>query len=174
MICCQVMQLKICLVLNLCSYMDKNLLKTESVLDKGRAGFSLSIPSGASPEFVTSGVKLNWLVRLSFLTVSATKELVDSGNNEKGEKQKQSKLLPPPHLLPASSDGFSRYHVSVRALDSLAGLARANAGTTETAKALKELGYAQETKLETVECAVPVSILPNSTSYKVGDAEFYA
>ncbi|SJX63674.1 uncharacterized protein SRS1_14424 [Sporisorium reilianum f. sp. reilianum] len=141
----------------------------ESVLDKGRASFSLCIPSGASPEFVTSGVKLNWLVRLSFLTVSAVKAHVDK---KPDESKAQNKLLPPPHLLPASSDGFSRYHVSVRALDSLAGAA-APPGTP-LAKALAQLGCATETKLETVECAVPVSILPNSTSYKVGDAEFYA
>lgn len=140
----------------------------ESVLDKGRASFSLCIPSGASPEFVTSGVKLNWLVRLSFLTVSAIKSTTDG----KVPAQQQHKLLPPPHLLPASSDGFARYHVSVRALDSLAGSATANAASA--AKVLAQLGCATETKLETVECAVPVSILPNSTSYKVGDAEFYA
>ena len=139
----------------------------ESVLDKGRASFSLCIPSGASPEFVTSSVKLNWLVRLSFLTVSATKP----AGVEKAEKEAPNKLLPPPHLLPASSDGFSRYHVAVRATDSLAGATQAN-GLAR--KVLAELGCARETKLETVECAVPVSILPNSTSYKVGDAEFYA
>ena len=136
----------------------------ESVLDKGRASFSLCIPSGASPEFVTSGVKLNWLVRLSFLTVSAVKS--------ENDDQAQQKLLPPPHLLPASSDGFSRYHVSVRALDSLVGSPTPHA--SPLGKALAQLGFATETKLETVECAVPVSILPNSTSYKVGDAEFYA
>ncbi|TKY84508.1 hypothetical protein EX895_006409 [Sporisorium graminicola] len=141
----------------------------ESVLDKGRASFSLCVPSGASPEFVTSGVKLNWLVRLSFLTVSAVKADNDKNTDE---VQGQNKLLPPPHLLPASSDGFSRYHVSVRALGSLAGVIAAPG--TALANALAQLGFAAETKLETVECAVPVSVLPNSTTYKVGDAEFYA
>ena len=131
----------------------------ESCLDKGRARFGLEVPSGASPEFTTSGVKLNWLVRLSFLTISATKE------------EGQEKMLPPPHLLPAQGDGFSRYHVSVRGIDSLAGRVT-NGGMA--AKVLREMGRARETKLETVECAVPVSVLPNSTSYKVGDAEFYA
>lgn len=144
----------------------------ESVLDKGRASFSLSIPSGASPEFVTSGVKLNWLVRLSFLTVSATKTLAEKQEGE-AQKLQQSKLSPPPHLLPGSSDGFSRYHISVRALDSLAGMATGDSANA-AAKVLKAMGCARETKLETVECAVPVSILPNSTIYKVGDAEFYA
>lgn len=127
----------------------------ESVLDKGRASFSLSVPSGATPEFVTSGVKLNWLVKLAFLTISAT-----SG---------EEKAKPPPHLMPSSADGFSRYHISLRGVDSLAG------SVGEQAKVgLKQMGCAAETKLETVECAVPVSILPNSTSFKVGDAEFYA
>ncbi len=127
----------------------------ESVLDKGRASFSLSVPSGATPEFVTSGVKLNWLVKLAFLTISAT-----SG---------EEKAKPPPHLMPGSADGFSRYHISLRGVDSLAG------SVGEQSKVgLKQMGCAAETKLETVECAVPVSILPNSTSFKVGDAEFYA
>ncbi|GAC93875.1 hypothetical protein PHSY_001442 [Pseudozyma hubeiensis SY62] len=144
----------------------------ESVLDKGRASFSLCIPSGASPEFVTSGVKLNWLVRLSFLTVSAIKGPADAEVSSEDDEKRQNRLLPPPHLLPTSSDGFARYHVGVRALDSLAGSATAHGAPV--AKVLAQLGCAVETKLETVECAVPVSILPNSTSYKVGDAEFYA
>ena len=142
----------------------------ESVLDKGRASFSLCIPSGASPEFVTSGVKLNWLVRLSFLTVSATKAAATA--QPESPNSTQDKLLPPPHLLPGPSDGFSRYHISLRALDSLAG--SATRGDAAAAKVLAQLGCASETKLETVECAVPVSVLPNSTSYKAGDAEFYA
>ncbi len=145
----------------------------ESVLEKGRVSFSLSIPSGASPEFVTSGVKLNWLVRLSFLTVSATKP--PSPSSSEKQATKPSPLFPPPHLLPGPSDGFSRYHIAVRALDSLAGSpAASSANAVESAKVLAQMGCAKETKLETVECAVPVSVLPNSTSYKVGDAEFYA
>lgn len=147
----------------------------ESVLDKGRASFSLCIPSGASPEFVTSGVKLNWLVRLSFLTISAinaraSKSTTDKSTTDNHEHANNT-LLPPPHLLPTASDGYARYHVSVRAINSLAGSAAHNASSTNL---LALLGCAAETKLETVECAVPVSILPNSTSYKVGDAEFYA
>jgi hypothetical protein len=32
-------------------------------------GFALAIPSGATPDFATSGVKLQWSVRLSFLVI---------------------------------------------------------------------------------------------------------
>lgn len=39
----------------------------ETTLDSGRVGFALAIPSGASPDFSTSGVKLQWSLRLSFL-----------------------------------------------------------------------------------------------------------
>jgi hypothetical protein len=139
----------------------------ESVLDKGRVCFSLPVPSGASPEFVTSGVKLTWLVRLSFLTVSSTKPALDS--TTEGEK---GQLTTPPHLMPGPSDGFSRYHISLTALTNLAGPVAQS--TTTASEVLSTLGWSAETKLETVECAVPIAILPNSTGFKVGDAEFYA
>ncbi|SPO32487.1 uncharacterized protein UTRI_04231 [Ustilago trichophora] len=150
----------------------------ESVLDKGRAGFSLCIPSGASPEFVTSGVKLNWLVRLSFLTISATRlttkhAVASSIGTASGDDEKPKPQLPPPHLLPSPSDGFSRYHIALRATDSLAGPIASTTHPTAW-KTLSQMGCARETKLETVECAVPISILANSTCFKVGDAEFYA
>ncbi|SOV07523.1 uncharacterized protein UDID_05296 [Ustilago sp. UG-2017a] len=146
----------------------------ESVLDKGRAAFDLSIPSSASPEFVTSGVKLIWLVRLSFLTISATKTLTEA-NEAQGATQKleQNKLLPPPHLGPGPTDGFAKYHISLRALDSLAGPATHHIGN-QAATLLTTIGMARETKLETVECAVPVSVLANSTTFKVGEAHFFA
>lgn len=41
----------------------------ETTLDSARVGFALSIPSGATPDFATSGVKLQWSVRLSFLVI---------------------------------------------------------------------------------------------------------
>jgi len=41
----------------------------ETTLDAGRVGFALAIPSGATPDFATSGVKLQWSVRLTFLVV---------------------------------------------------------------------------------------------------------
>lgn len=45
----------------------------EATLDTGRAGFSLAVPSGASPDFSTSGVKLQWSVRLTLLFVPPSK-----------------------------------------------------------------------------------------------------
>lgn len=41
----------------------------ETTLDSARVGFALAIPSGATPDFATSGVKLQWSVRLSFLVI---------------------------------------------------------------------------------------------------------
>ncbi|PWY98184.1 Rgp1-domain-containing protein [Testicularia cyperi] len=151
----------------------------ESALDKGRANFTLPIPSGASPEFVTSGVKLNWLVRLSFLTVASTKAPVTQAAAAEPATETAkpaavpSRLPPPPHLVPSPSDGFGRYHISLSAVPSLAGTATA-LESRASRKMLDKLGFAAETRLETVECAVPVTILPNSTGFKVGNAEFFA
>ena len=39
----------------------------ETTLDSGRTGFALAIPSGATPDFATSGVKLQWTLHFSFL-----------------------------------------------------------------------------------------------------------
>lgn len=100
-------------------------------------------------------VKLNWTVRLSFLTIARTKG-----------SEAAPRPPPPNHLVPASSDGFSLYHTSLRALPSLAG---------PLPRHLNDPGVQDlETKLETVECAVPVTVLPNSTGFKVGAAEFFA
>lgn len=131
----------------------------ESVLDKGRASFSLPIPSGASPEFVTSGVKLNWLVRLAFLTISSSTP----------SEMPALRLPPPPHLLPAPTDGYSRYHISLTAISSLA-----SAQSLASSEQKPDLRFAPETKLETVECAVPITVLPNTTGFKVKDAHFFA
>ncbi|GAA5986158.1 hypothetical protein JCM10908_006436 [Rhodotorula pacifica] len=46
----------------------------EMVLDSERIGFALAIPSGATPDFGTSGVKLQWTVRLSFLVIPPSPE----------------------------------------------------------------------------------------------------
>ncbi|KAJ1036724.1 hypothetical protein NDA10_004996 [Ustilago hordei] len=146
----------------------------ESVLDKGRAAFDLSIPSSASPEFVTSGVKLIWLVRLSFLTISATKTLAKAKQAQGAtQKLQQSNLLPPPHLVPSPTDGFAKYHINLTALDSLAGPAT-HYINNQAATLLTTTGMARETKLETVECAIPISVLANSTTFKIGDALFFA
>lgn len=41
----------------------------ELVMDMSRVPFALSIPSGGTPDFATSGVKLQWSVRLAFLII---------------------------------------------------------------------------------------------------------
>ena len=46
----------------------------ENTMDTARAGFALAIPSGATPDFATSGVKLQWTVRLTFLFVPPSSE----------------------------------------------------------------------------------------------------
>ncbi|KAK4052398.1 Golgi membrane exchange factor (Ric1p-Rgp1p) subunit [Microbotryomycetes sp. JL201] len=46
----------------------------ETTLDSARIGFALAIPSGATPDFGTSGVKLQWSVRLSFLVIPPSPE----------------------------------------------------------------------------------------------------
>ncbi|GEM10571.1 rgp1 family protein [Rhodotorula toruloides] len=46
----------------------------EMTLDAARLGFALAIPSGATPDFGTSGVKLQWSVRLSFLVIPPSPE----------------------------------------------------------------------------------------------------
>ncbi|PWN47196.1 Rgp1-domain-containing protein [Violaceomyces palustris] len=118
----------------------------ESTLDKGRTCFHLPIPSGATPDFVTSGVKLNWTVKLCFLTISNLKNQIS---------EQIPPPPPPPHLLPLPTDGFSLYHSSYTSIPSLSGIQRG-------------------TKLETVECSIPLNVLPNSTRFKVGAVSFSA
>lgn len=52
----------------------------EMTLDAARVGFALAIPSGATPDFGTSGVKLQWSVRLSFLIIPPSPEAPESGS----------------------------------------------------------------------------------------------
>lgn len=51
----------------------------EMVLDSARIGFALAIPSGATPDFGTSGVKLQWSVRLSFLVIPPSPDAPPGG-----------------------------------------------------------------------------------------------
>ncbi|KAM0790676.1 hypothetical protein ACM66B_004535 [Microbotryomycetes sp. NB124-2] len=53
----------------------------ETTLDSARIGFALAIPSGATPDFGTSGVKLQWSVRLSFLVIPPSPEAPTSNPN---------------------------------------------------------------------------------------------
>lgn len=177
----------------------------EATLDSGQSCFSLPIPSGATPDFLTSGVKLHWTVRLSFLTAISSAKRVRDGN--------VVTIEPLAHLEPADEDGYAFYHASHRALPSLAGphhdlddgsdgekeedgekgLSGAAASedgnarsVTSGAVADADVGMQQrldqpqrrvkgaETRLEIVECAVPVTVLPNSTRFKAKAVSFAA
>ncbi|EPQ30115.1 uncharacterized protein PFL1_02232 [Pseudozyma flocculosa PF-1] len=141
----------------------------ESTLDKGRVSFALPVPSGEGPEFVTSGVKLNWTLRLSFLTISRIKPPPPTDG-----RRAPARKPPPVHLVDSSSDGFALYHTSKRALTSLAGPIVHNDDGEEDGEEAEAGAGGGETKLETVECSVPITVLPNSTGFKVGAAVFFA
>ncbi|PWN28589.1 Rgp1-domain-containing protein [Jaminaea rosea] len=127
----------------------------ESTLGLGQTSFQLPIPSGASPDFETSGVKLHWTVRISFLTSITTSPSPSTPSSDT--------VRPPPstsYLIPCPPDGYSLYHTSYRAAPSLC-------GPSDNADG-------KETRLEIVECAVPVSVLPNSTRFKARPVSFAA
>lgn len=119
----------------------------ENTLELGQVGFQLPIPSGATPDFVTSAVKLCWTVRLSFLMLSS----VQQDTSTIATKQK-----PPSHLIPSVDDGFKTYHCAFRAIPHLAGT------------------IPKEAKLEIVECAVPLTVLAHSTRFTAGEVAFAA
>ncbi|KAE8265183.1 hypothetical protein A4X09_0g6736 [Tilletia walkeri] len=257
----------------------------ESTLDKGRVPFSLSIPSGATPDFKTSAVKLKWTVKLSLLTLASIKNpsstsldpnlpplpgtpltgtlppstpgstapSTPSTPNVPLSSASETtmalipRLPPPPHVIPSKPDGFALYHSAWKAVKYLAGpgvassgnptmlapvslerqrkrtdIAGVKAGEEEEKKTTEEDGtptstapptnsgptittteegdaaldeekvtfsfremklelppspppaFATETRLEIVECAVPVRILPSTTNFAVGDFVFEA
>ncbi|PWO00113.1 Rgp1-domain-containing protein [Tilletiopsis washingtonensis] len=133
----------------------------ECALDVGQVGFQLPIPSGATPDFVTSAVKLHWTVRLSFLTLSTVKASATA-----------LRVAPPPHLEAVGEDGYEHYHLSLCAVDALSGPASA----ARHAQLQRQEGeeWPQGTKLELVECAVPLAVLPHSTRFQPGAASVYA
>lgn len=54
----------------------------ENALFSQRLAFSLLVPANATPEFVTSGVSLEWRLRVEFVTPRLTQERVDEGFEE--------------------------------------------------------------------------------------------
>ncbi|CAO1614190.1 unnamed protein product [Sympodiomycopsis kandeliae] len=127
----------------------------ESTLDVGHSGFSLAIPSGATPDFSTSGVRLHWTVRFSFLTQMGLRSGVKDDNTAIKSCA--------PHLEACSDDGYSLYHSSARAVTNLPGTRQSTSQR-----------YDSQTKLEIVECAVPITVLPNSTSFRASAVSFKA
>ncbi|UZJ54428.1 hypothetical protein CBS101457_003748 [Exobasidium rhododendri] len=133
----------------------------ENTLNTGQVCFSLPIPSGATPDFVTSAVKLSWTIRMSFLMLSTIAQVHVNGK-EAGEGAIRPK--PPTHLLPSIDDGFSTYHRAYRASPNLAGPASIGQSSTQP----------EEAKLEVVECAVPLTVLAHSTRFTAGQVAFLA
>lgn len=132
----------------------------DSTLDAGQACFSLPIPSGATPNFDTSAVRLAWTVRLAFLTLSNARQTNDADGSQR--------VRPAPHLIPGPDDGYAAYHRALRASPALAG--------PWTGQMLQQAGDLPppEAKLEVVECAVPLTVLPHSTKFTVGEVAFVA
>lgn len=155
----------------------------ESTLDAGQVCFALPIPSGATPEFTTSGVKLVWSVRMSLLTLAAVKP-APAGTGKKsapaGPYDPPAKTLvarrryPAPHLVPGTPDGFALYHQSLRGVPSLCGVLPSFTPDDAFHKLLRRTGHGTESKLEIVECSVPLTVLPNSTRFKTGSVRFAA
>ncbi|GAA6003982.1 hypothetical protein JCM10207_006497 [Rhodosporidiobolus poonsookiae] len=87
----------------------------EMTLDAARVGFALAIPSGATPDFGTSGVKLQWSVRLSFLIIPPSPE---AGSAPAAPPPRRagigpfSRGAPPPAPLPPPSQNGAggRHH----------------------------------------------------------------
>ncbi|CAO1637659.1 unnamed protein product [Parajaminaea phylloscopi] len=126
----------------------------ECTLFAGQSSFSLPIPSGATPDFLTSGVKLRWTVRMSFLLAMPA--------------QSQAENDPPASLLRPTHDGYSLWHSSYRAIECLSGPQSTAPTPTRTQNATTG------TKLEIVECAVPLVVLPNSTRFRAQPVSFAA
>ncbi|PWN44628.1 Rgp1-domain-containing protein [Ceraceosorus guamensis] len=139
----------------------------QSTLDSGQASFALPIPSGATPDFVTSAVKINWTVRLSFLTLACVRP---SKGGPRG--------APPSHLIPVESDGYEHFHASLVAVPHLSGPLHPSLMPTTTSKEEESGGASMRapegTKLEVVECAVPLNVLPHSTRFQPGAASVFA
>jgi hypothetical protein len=72
-------------------------------LDSARIGFALSIPSGATPDFATSGVKLQWSVRLSFLVIPPSPDAPLPDPHFRGMRSNGGMPFAPTPISPASS-----------------------------------------------------------------------
>ena len=114
----------------------------ENTLDTRQTSMLLTIPSGATPEFMTSGIRHRWSLRVSLLTESA----------EDGHQRRE----PPPHLV-QHPDAYSAYQTVRRGAPALCGR---QGGVT--------------TRLEIVECSVPVVVLPSRSQRKTVPIDLYA
>ncbi|GAA5941573.1 Rgp1p [Sporobolomyces koalae] len=67
----------------------------DMTLDSARLGFALAIPSGATPDFGTSGVKLQWSVRLSFLVIPPSPDAPTENPNLTPRRGLPNSIAPP-------------------------------------------------------------------------------
>lgn len=121
----------------------------EIVVDAGRIAINLSIPSGATPEFATSGVRLQWCVRFSFLVSSPPPNI--------GPAAGSSPMMPgSPHLSQSRNKKeqatFKPSHHSKRS--SILGSLVASA---------EDIEVAAFGRTETIECPIPIKVYPAST-----------
>jgi hypothetical protein len=121
------------------------------VLDTRQTTIELSIPSGATPEFRTSGVTHRWTLRVSLLTESTTE------TNE-GENGPTTSLVAPVSHLVQVADEYAEYQTSFQGVPSLCG----------------KLDDKRSVRLEIVECSVPVTVYPNSSKSQPASVELYA
>jgi hypothetical protein len=70
----------------------------ESSLFAKRLSFGLSIPGNATPEFVTSGVGLEWKLRVEFATARMVEGAAHDDGDEEDEEQKSDKWVQQPQL----------------------------------------------------------------------------
>lgn len=122
----------------------------ESTLDTRQTSIVLTIPSGATPEFATSGVKLKWTLRVSLLTQTSA---LQSDQGSVG-------IAPVPHWAP-ESDAYAAFHTAFQRTPALAGVVQDDEKRVAT-------------KLEIVECSVPIGVLPNSSKSRTVPIELYA
>lgn len=129
----------------------------ESTLDTEQTTLSLTIPSGATPEFATSGIRHRWSLRVSLLTETT------SGSRRRDDGSVQTALYPPvPHLVRVP-DEYEAYYTCYQGVPSLCGPVPG-----------AESGTERSTRLEIVECAVPVSVFPNSSKSQPMRVDLYA
>lgn len=106
-----------------------------TTLDTRQLGIVLTLPSGATPAFATSALRLRWTLRVSLLTRTHPERV-------------------PGHLAP-ERDAYAPFHTAYQRTPTLA-------------------SAASDTKLEIVECSVPLGVLPNSSKSHTVPIELYA
>lgn len=123
----------------------------EATLDTRQTSWTLTIPSGATPTFATSGVQHHWSVRLALLTAWADAAAPPDGAPPAPE-------APPAHLVRAPS-AYSAYETSWHGAPALFG---------------PQHDAATPTRLDMVECSVPLTVLPSRSKRRTTPVRLYA